>query len=161
MSTASSWERYCQYLLRDEALGFSLDVSRMHFDESLFSELAGDIERAWADLRALEGGEIANPDEGRQVGHYWLRTPSLAPGDLGEWVERVRGEINDFAAKVHSAEISAPNGNAFRHVLLVGIGGSALGPQLLADALRKANNPVDLHFLDNTDPAGRSEEAHV
>ena len=30
-------------------------------------------------MDALEKGAIANPDEGRQVGHYRLRTPELAP----------------------------------------------------------------------------------
>ena len=34
---------------------------------------------ALADLAALEAGAIANPDEGRMVGHYWLRNPALAP----------------------------------------------------------------------------------
>ncbi len=154
MANETSWDRYSRYLVRDEGLGFSLDVSRMRFEESLFEDLSEEIDRAWRDLRALEAGEIANPDEGRQVGHYWLRTPSLAPAEEGAWIERVRGNINEFASKVHGAEVTAPNGNAFRHVLLVGIGGSALGPQLVADALRLPNAPVDLHFLDNTDPAG-------
>lgn len=154
MSTTTTWDRYSQYLIRDTALGFSLDVSRMHFPDSVFTDLAPEIERAWTDLRALEAGAIANPDEGRQVGHYWLRTPSIAPAEAAAWIERVRGEVNAFAARVHSGEIVAPNGNAYRHVLLVGIGGSALGPQLVADALREAGAPIDLYFLDNTDPAG-------
>lgn len=153
-STESTWDRYRRWLVRDAALGFSLDVSRMHFNDTLFTSLKDEIARAWADLRAVEGGEIANPDEGRQVGHYWLRTPAIAPPEAAALIERVRGEVNDFAAKVHRAEITAPNGNAFRHVLLVGIGGSALGPQLVADALRQSRAPIDLRFLDNTDPAG-------
>ena len=154
MSSSDSWNRYHTWLVRDEPLGFSLDVSRMSFPDSLFDDLAGQIDRAWSDLRNLEAGGIANPDEGRQVGHYWLRTPSLASDEDAAWIERVRSEIHDFAHQVHQAEITAPNGNAFRHVLLVGIGGSALGPQLVSDALKQSNAPVDLHFLDNTDPAG-------
>lgn len=154
MTTEGTWDRYCRYLVRDESLGFTLDVSRMQFPDSLFSSLSSEIDRAWVDLRAVEAGEIANPDEGRQVGHYWLRTPSIASPKDAAWIERVRGEINDFASRVHRAEITAPNGNSFRHVLVVGIGGSALGPQLVSDALRQPNAPIDLHFLDNTDPAG-------
>ena len=154
MSDASNWDRYHHHLVRDEGLGFSLDISRMQFSETLFDDLGPEIARAWSDLRALEAGEIANPDEGRQVGHYWLRTPSIAPAADAEWIERVRLEINDFAAKIHRGEIVAPNGHSFRHVLLVGIGGSALGPQLVSDALRQPGAPIDLHFLDNTDPAG-------
>jgi glucose-6-phosphate isomerase len=154
MSTSENWDRYSRYLIRDESLGFSLDVSRMGFSEGLFSGLSAEIARAWGDLRAVEGGEISNPDEGRQVGHYWLRTPALAPAAEAAWIEQVRAGINDFSAKIHHGEITAPNGNRFRHVLLVGIGGSALGPQLVADALRLPGAPIDLHFLDNTDPAG-------
>ena len=30
-------------------------------------------------MKALEAGAIANPDEQRMVGHYWLRAPALAP----------------------------------------------------------------------------------
>ena len=37
------------------------------------------IQRAYAAMDALEGGAIANPDEGRMVGHYWLRAPRKAP----------------------------------------------------------------------------------
>ena len=29
-------------------------------------------------MAALEKGAIANPDENRMVGHYWLRAPDLA-----------------------------------------------------------------------------------
>jgi len=39
-------------------------------------------------------------------------------------------------------------------VLLIGIGGSALGPQLVADALGSARDPMDIFFFDNTDPDG-------
>jgi glucose-6-phosphate isomerase len=37
---------------------------------------------------------------------------------------------------------------------LIGIGGSALGPQFVADALGKADDPMQVHFFDNTDPDG-------
>ena len=35
---------------------------------------------AFSSMAALESGAVANPDEGRRVGHYWLRAPELAPG---------------------------------------------------------------------------------
>ena len=38
--------------------------------------------------------------------------------------------------------------------MLIGIGGSALGPQLVNDAFCKVDNPLDIHFVDNTDPDG-------
>ena len=42
-----------------------------------------DMRAALAAMAALEAGSIANPDEDRAVGHYWLRSPDLAP-DGGE-----------------------------------------------------------------------------
>src|SRR5690606_12205168 len=56
-----------------------------------------------------------------------------------------------------AGEIKAPNDRSFRHVLLIGIGGSALGPQLVAKALLPVDAPVDIHFLDNTDPGGMDD----
>jgi glucose-6-phosphate isomerase len=154
-STDAAWNRYCQWLIRHESLGFTLDVSRIKFTESLFDKLKPEIDRAWRDMRDLEAGKIVNRDEKRQVGHYWLRTPGLAPKtEIADYITRTIKEIETFAAKVRGGKITAPNGKPFRHALLVGIGGSALGPQLVADALRQPGDPIDLHFLDNTDPAG-------
>ncbi len=62
--------------------------------------------------------------------------------------------IKQFAADVHSGKIANENGDTFAHVLLVGIGGSALGPQFIAEALGSARDPMDIFFFDNTDPDG-------
>ena len=42
------------------------------------------VASALAAMESLEGGAIANPDEGRMVGHYWLRAPELAPDEYFE-----------------------------------------------------------------------------
>jgi glucose-6-phosphate isomerase len=55
---------------------------------------------------------------------------------------------------VHDGRVKPPLGERFRHVLVVGIGGSALGPQLVADALSGPADRLSPHFLDNTDPDG-------
>jgi len=116
-----------------------------------------DLEAALPRLRAaltamagLEAGALANPDEGRMVGHYWLRAPELAPDPtIAAAIRASWDQIEAFAVDFHAGAITAADGQRFRDVLLVGIGGSALGPQLLADALGGR-----LHVLDNTDPAG-------
>jgi glucose-6-phosphate isomerase len=110
-------------------------------------------ERAFSEMAALEAGAIANPDEGRQVGHYWLRSPSLAP-DLGkaEAIGAARDAVQAFARGVRSGEIVTDDGSAFTDFLLVGIGGSALGPQLVDAALGRGG--LTAHFFDNTDPDG-------
>jgi glucose-6-phosphate isomerase len=106
-------------------------------------------------MRELEAGAIANPTEKRMVGHYWLRNPALAPtAETRQEIERTVNRIKELAADVHAGKITAENGKRFEHVLLIGIGGSALGPQLVADALESAADPMDIFFFDNTDPNG-------
>src|SRR5437867_298759 len=113
------------------------------------------IEKAFAAMRELEAGAIANPTEKRMVGHYWLRNPALAPTpELRTEIEDTIRRIKSFAEDVHAQKITAENGKSFRHVLLIGIGGSALGPQLVADALGSAHDPMNIFFFDNTDPDG-------
>ncbi len=155
MSQTSNWSRYQQHLVRYPELGFSIDVSRMAFAENLFSKLAPGIDRAFADMKSLEAGGIANPDEQRMVGHYWLRNADLAPN--AELKKEITGTLDatlKFAEDVREGRIVAANGKTFTRVLVVGIGGSALGPQLVADALTPATPPLAIDFLDNTDPDG-------
>ena len=74
-----SWSTYVSSLIRYPQFGFSLDSSLMDLDDAFLAKMAPKVEKAFADIAALEGGAIANPDEGRMVGHYWLRNPDLAP----------------------------------------------------------------------------------
>ena len=149
-----SWQSYNQSLVRYPQFGFSLDLSLMDIDPGFLTKMRPHIEKAFADMAALEGGAIANPDEGRMVGHYWLRNPDLAPTpELKKAIVDPVSDLKDFAVKVHSGEVSPPNGGTFRQILLIGIGGSALGPQLVTEAIgAKARLPI--FFFDNTDPAG-------
>ena len=151
----SLWNRFEQYFLRYEDLDFALDISRMRFADDFFEKMKPRIARAFADMAELEKGGIANPDEQRMVGHYWLRNPQLAPNaQLRADIEQTNARIKEFAAQVHSGAIAPDKQNKFEHLLLIGIGGSALGPQFVADALGDADDPSDISFFDNTDPNG-------
>jgi len=149
-----SWTQYNDQLLRYPSLGFSLDLSLMDIEPEFEASMSAKITKAFSDIAALEGGAIANPDEGRMVGHYWLRNPDLAPTpELKSAITEPLVELKAFAAKVHAGEVAAPCGGKFEQLLLIGIGGSALGPQLVAEALgSQAKLPIA--FFDNTDPAG-------
>lgn len=153
----STWDKFSNSVIRYPDLGFSLDYSRMDAPDEWSAEMTAKIERAFKDRAAIEAGEIMNPDEGRAVGHYWLRNPDLAPEAEAAWIRETKDRVTAFSAKVLKGEIKAPNDRAFRHVLLVGIGGSALGPQLVSKALLPPNAPIDLLFLDNTDPGGMDD----
>jgi glucose-6-phosphate isomerase len=126
----------------------------MRFGDDFLPSMGARAQKAFSEMRQLESGAIANADERRMVGHYWLRDPGLAPSAALRWeIEETNARIKKFAADVHAGDITPAQGK-FRHLLLIGIGGSALGPQFVTDALRTAHDPMDIFFFDNTDPDG-------
>jgi glucose-6-phosphate isomerase len=132
---------------RDVGMGVWLDLSTTGLGSADLARADAEMAPAFAAMAALEAGAVANPDEGRRVGHYWLRAPNLAPGGLGSIIEAAREACRAAAADVHRDP-------ALRRVLVLGIGGSALGPQLIADALAEPEDRMRVTFLDNTDPDG-------
>jgi glucose-6-phosphate isomerase len=155
MTTQSLWQRFQKYYLRYDELGFSIDISRMRFPDGFLEKMQPKVEQAFAAMRELEAGALANPDENRMVGHYWLRDPALAPNDkLRAEISETKYRVEKFASDVHVGRISAPSGRPFEHVLVIGIGGSALGPQFIADALGRTTDAMNVFFFDNTDPDG-------
>ncbi|MDQ3198710.1 MAG: glucose-6-phosphate isomerase [Verrucomicrobiota bacterium] len=155
MAMNSLWQRFQQYYLRYDDLGFSLDISRMRFPDGFLEKMQPQVEKAFAAMRVLEAGAIANPDEKRMVGHYWLRDADLAPNDeLRKDVTETKDRIQKFASDIHVGRIPAPSGKPFERLLLIGIGGSALGPQFIADALGSTRDLMEIFFFDNTDPDG-------
>jgi glucose-6-phosphate isomerase len=156
MSTPILWKRFQQYLCQVPALGLALDVSRMRFEDGFLDRMAAPMQRVFEAMDALERGAIANPDEKRMVGHYWLRAPDMAPSPaIAAAIRNTLAEVKRFAGAVHDGTIRTPTGVRFTHVLSIGIGGSALGPMFVADALgNPGSDPMKVDFIDNTDPDG-------
>jgi glucose-6-phosphate isomerase len=149
------WTRYRKYLCRCPGLGMTLDISCMKFDDAFIAQMQPRMQIAYDDMAKVEAGEIANPDEQRMVGHYWLRDAALAPNDtLRQKITDNLSAIADLAKAIHGKTICPPSGGRFTELLLIGIGGSALGPQLVADALGAKRDKMRIHFMDNTDPDG-------
>src|SRR5438046_5242351 len=99
----------------------------MTFDEAFLANMEPQMQRAYAAMDALENGAIANPDENRMVGHYWLRAPELAPtAQIRDEIKQTIGDIKSFAADIHSGKIKPPGAAKFTQILSIGIGGSAL-----------------------------------
>ena len=149
------WERYQKYYSHYPALGLALDLSRMSFPDNYFDTMEPRLQKAFAAMTALEGGAIANPDEKRMAGHYWLRNPALAPQPaIRQEIEGAIQAVKDFARQVHAGAIRGARG-PFQNLLVIGIGGSALGPQFVANALSQpATDKMAVHFFDNSDPDG-------
>ena len=126
-----------QRIYRDPETGLILDLS-----DAPAIDLAP-LRAAISAMEALEAGAVANPDEGRMVGHYWLRDPQRAP-------------TRATAAEIQQTidQICALDRGGHTDLVWIGIGGSGLGPQLIEHCLRQADTPLRLHFLDNTDPEG-------
>ena len=78
-SAETQWQRFCELLWYEADLGIWLDISRMAIGQADLDSLSPRFNQAFAAMEALEAGAIANADEQRQVGHYWLRKPELAP----------------------------------------------------------------------------------
>jgi transaldolase/glucose-6-phosphate isomerase len=88
------------------------------------------------------------------IRRLWLRDASVWTGqDEGKWLawldvidERLAhaDELEAFAKDASSGE--------FDHVLLLGMGGSSLGPEVLAETFGKRGSHPELLVLDSTDP---------
>jgi glucose-6-phosphate isomerase len=155
MDARALWDRYRAWLFDEPAAGFRLDVSRMDMADDADSRLGERFTSAFDAMEALEKGAIANPDEARMVGHYWLRAPDLAPNEeIAAAIRETLTRVLAFADGVHQGRIRPDDAERFTDLITIGIGGSALGPEFVAEALGGEADRLRAHFLDNTDPDG-------
>ncbi|HYZ47686.1 MAG TPA: glucose-6-phosphate isomerase, partial [Sphingomonas sp.] len=135
-----------------EAAGLYFDWSKTHLTEDLidqFVRVTGERDLAGA-REALFQGRIVNPSEGRPAEHTAERGEG-APDS----VARARAFHNRMRALIDAIEAGALG--EIRHVLHVGIGGSALGPDLLIDALGREADRYEVAIVSNVDGAAIEE----
>ena len=117
-----------------QAPGLQLDYSRQRIGAlalHLLAQLAA--ERGFAEWRAaLFSGAKINNTEDRAVGHTAARADQAAFQRMERLASRIRGEKRS------------------KRVVNLGIGGSDLGPRLLADAF--GDGALDVRFVANVDP---------
>ncbi|HUL01533.1 MAG TPA: glucose-6-phosphate isomerase [Nitrospirota bacterium] len=155
MGNKALWERYKKFLCVSPSIGLYLDISRLNFHDIYLDDMEPKMQLAYKAMDALEAGAIANPDEQRMVGHYWLRSPELAPSiGIQNDIEDTLQNIKAFTFSVHAGKIMPRKRSRFTRILSIGIGGSALGPQFIAEALSSPSDKMKASFLDNTDPEG-------
>jgi glucose-6-phosphate isomerase len=79
-----------------------------HLGFTLHSSVLLEFTSNWVDavqaMLELEGGVIANPTEGRQVGHYWLRNPDLASTEQSNEITSSWSLLEDLAHVVAEGE---------------------------------------------------------
>ncbi len=131
----------------------SLDVAGIHFDFSkthLTAEMvtAFEVLAKASDLagkrEAMFGGANINVTEDRPVEH----TAERGEGNA-ESVDRARGYHARMRALIDAIEADAFG--PVRYILHVGIGGSALGPHLLVDALGRDSDRYEVAIVSNVD----------
>ena len=156
------WQRFQALSLHVPSLSLLVDLSKSSLaDDALLRDplVAGAFPAAFLAMEALEAGAIANPDENRRVGHYWLRAPERAPdAETRSAIETTLARVKAFAADVHHGRAAPETAPRFSNLLVIGIGGSTLGPQFVADALGAPTDPLRPFFFDNTDPDGMARE---
>ena len=123
--------------------GILLDYSRQRMTTEtvqLLLELAK-ATNLQAKIRAMASGQEINYTEGRPVLHMALRArrgQKLEVGgvDVVEQVNDVRDAVDAFAERVRSGEHRGATGKRLKNIIVVGIGGSSLGPAFLYEALK-------------------------
>ena len=148
-------ERNRKYTMTDGNSGFSISFAGMKFSDADLNSMADKFERAKREMARIEAGEIKNPDENRQVTHFSDRTEYPKSKEFKA--------VEQFAEDVRKGKITGQGGR-FRSLIVNGIGGSALGPQLIQFAVNgpywnelketDRNSNLKIYFLDNTDSAG-------
>ena len=123
--------------------GVRIDYSRQRVDErvmALLLQLAA--QRGLTEWRAaLFDGQPINTTERRAVGHTALRADERAPAEVRATLQRMRA----LARRLRSDD-------RIRRVVHLGTGGSALGPQLIVDALGAHGTDLEFRFAANIDP---------
>lgn len=137
---------------------FVVDYSKNRITEetkSLLLDLAQEMELTQA-IADYFGGAIINETEGRAVMHTALRYPKDATVFIeGENVipelNTIKEKLKLFSEKVISGNHKGCTGKAITDIVNIGIGGSDLGPVMVAEALAYYKNHLNVHFISNVD----------
>lgn len=132
---------------RAASLGGGIDAAQFALGDGINKAVEKSTEdwRAHAKIRRLwhkDKSVWSNDDENKWLG--WLNSPAAA--DVADY--------EDFSRRV--------KGQNFTDAVVLGMGGSSLGPEVLAETFPRKSGFPKLHVLDSTDPAQvRAMEASV
>src|SRR4029078_7974985 len=123
---------------RASSLGGGIDRQQFELGDGIKKAVEKNTEewRAAATIRRLwqkEQSVSTDDDENKWLG--WLNSPAAA--DVADY--------EDFARRV--------KGQNFSDAVVLAMGGSSLGPEVLAETFAKKSGFPKLHVLDSTDPA--------
>lgn len=164
MMTPQLWAERChKYTFADGDSGFQVNFAGMNFDENELRNLEDRFSTVHAEMQKIERGEIKNPDENRKVTHFTDRSVYTGSEEFQQ--------VEDFVEAIRNGSIKGATGKKFEAALINGIGGSALGPQLVQMAINgpywnelpeaKRRGYLKIYFLDNTDTSGAFDALQV
>ena len=134
---------YSKNIITHETMKLLLDLARAAGLES------------WREK--MFAGEKINNTEGRAVLHVALRADAetsirVDGEDVVPAVLAVRAQMREFSEAVRSGAWKGATGERITDVINIGIGGSDLGPVMVAEALKPYQQPgLNLHFVSNVD----------
>jgi len=126
--------------------GILFDWSKTHLTDEILSGFEGLAQAAGFEeaRRKLFAGEVVNPTEGRAAEHPALR--GVGKDASVEEAEALRARMQLLVEAIHEGALGE-----IKHLIHVGIGGSALGPALVVDALARDLSLIDVHVVSNVD----------
>jgi glucose-6-phosphate isomerase len=161
-------EKHLKHLLTDnnrlenfslKSSGIFYDFSRQRVDEKTM-----DLLIELAEFRMLKqrfddmvSGKKLNVTENRPALHTAARNfsddPVLVDGkDVMPSIRKVRKDIKAFVSTIHEGKITGSTGKPFNTVVVIGIGGSYLGTEFVANALHPLGDKnMKMMFLSNVD----------
>lgn len=126
--------------------GIRFDWSKTHLDQAhvaLFEQVAEAVDFDGS-RAALFGGNKINVTEGRAAEHTAQR--GVGKDTSVEEAGALHARMASLVGAIHQGALGE-----VKHLIHIGIGGSALGPALAIDALTRDGALVDVHVVSNID----------
>ncbi|RLD21792.1 MAG: glucose-6-phosphate isomerase, partial [Bacteroidetes bacterium] len=137
------------------------DYSKNRIDDRIMDALyrLADECGVYEAIKCMFSGELINATENRAVLHTALRRPAsdqlIVDGiDVIPDIQMVLKRMTAFSDKVRNGEWKGFSGKRIKNIVNIGIGGSDLGPQMVAEALKPLQHKeLELYFVSNVDPS--------
>ncbi|HTH27819.1 MAG TPA: glucose-6-phosphate isomerase [Sphingobium sp.] len=135
-----------------EVSGLRFDFSKTHLTDPAIDSFLALTEAAGltAARAAMFDGAVINVTEDRSVEHSALR--GVGKADTVADAKALRIRMRTLIDAIEAGALGE-----IRHVLHIGIGGSALGPNLLVDALARTSHRYDVAVVSNVDGCALEE----
>ncbi len=149
------------------AAGWSLDYSKNRASDDTMKLLLELVEQAGMSnaIQGMFNGDHINNTENRSVLHIALRASKAQDTLMVDGVnvlDEVRStlsQMESFVAQLHSGEWRGYTDKQITDVVSIGIGGSYLGPKVVAEALTPyKKDGIKVHFIANIDGSDITEK---